>query len=177
MTTEVINQWWCAENDRVTLPWMSVYHACRIAGYAREATKILEYGAGGSTLWLAQIASGASIVSIEYDPDWAEWAGHAMGALRRSGVKLADLEIIMPNREPWSPSSEYDLAIVDGPMDKRCDQFREAWDRAVIPGGVIALHDSQDRRYDSLLKAYEAYAVFDDRAHRSPSLWIGRLPC
>src|SRR6266576_1205646 len=51
-------------------PWMPFAARRQLARILSRGTTVFEYGAGGSTLWLADRV--ARVISVEHDPAWYE---------------------------------------------------------------------------------------------------------
>ena len=74
--TEPTNDWhWAFINKRDTAayldspePWLAEGAAAMLGGYVTRDTRVLEWGAGASTLWF--VGAGAEVTAIETDPDW-----------------------------------------------------------------------------------------------------------
>ncbi|KKM67210.1 hypothetical protein LCGC14_1473420 [marine sediment metagenome] len=142
--------WPCYVDQLRTIPYMDAMHAEWLREYAEDAKSILEWGCGGSTIWLAQIAGGG-IRSIEHDPVWAARVTDVLNALGDPPlVRLASCWVdVVSDRATYSDlNGPYDLAFIDGKAEWRLDCLA-ACVKCVKPGGHIFLHDSQ--RYPSQL--------------------------
>src|SRR2546426_7052401 len=88
-----------------------------LAPRVRPGFRILEWGAGSSTLWFAR--EGASVLSIEHDPLWQ----------LRTGARLPDTSVVLRRElgpEYWSPVEsiqEFDLIAIDGRCRQECAGF------------------------------------------------------
>lgn len=108
------------------LPWFSWPAIRWLDDFLQPHHRVLEFGAGGSTLFFA--ARAASVVSLEPDPTWRA----RVAALAGPKVQLLD--------EP--PGSPADLIVVDG-ADWQERPKRFAWaQQHVSPGGAVVLDDS-----------------------------------
>lgn len=131
------------------LPRMGCAHAWRIGQKACEAKRILEYGSGGSTPWLAQIMpKNGMLVSMENDHQWAVWCKRAIDSMR-SFLTIADVVVRYAETEDEYIASEqgpFDLILVDGRHIWRAACMAAAYDK-LRPGGTVFLHDSQEALY------------------------------
>ncbi len=142
--------WPCYINQLRTIPYMDAMHAEWLREYAEEAGRILEWGCGGSTLWLGQIAKG-TIVSIEHDRSWWDKVVEARGSIKNyTDIPAAptNIKLLVDHDEYCNQPGKYDLALIDGYAPWRLDCL-EACKTCVKPGGHIFMHDSQ--RYPSQL--------------------------
>lgn len=152
---------------------MDVRHAYEIARYAAYAGRILEYGAGGSTLWLCAIAKpGARICSVEESEQWRSWVVRGWKAMTAT-VDMCDLDLVKAEAT-HRLTGAMDVVIVDGPPKTRADEIVEGWTMAK-QGGVMAVHDSE-RYVADIMVLDGAEVLYDDfePARREPCLWIGR---
>lgn len=97
---------------------------------------VVEFGAGGSTLLLAQVAS--CLESYEPDPKWVECVTARLVAMKGTcGTRV----VALPNATPPADLPPADVYFIDG-----LRHARPWWVRAVIErrlARVIALHDSR----------------------------------
>ncbi|MFZ4099898.1 MAG: hypothetical protein ACOYKZ_06200 [Chlamydiia bacterium] len=105
-------------------------------------SQVLEFGAGGSTIWLASRAG--HVLSIEHNKKW--WSG-ILERLTFLGLRdKVDLRLMAP---PYytvcadMPDNFFDVIIVDGRNRKGC--ISHSID-LLKPGGVLIL-DNSDRVY------------------------------
>ncbi|KKL61027.1 hypothetical protein LCGC14_2199430 [marine sediment metagenome] len=141
--------WPCYVDQLRTIPYMDAMHAEWLREYAEDAASILEWGCGGSTIWLAQIAKG-TLVTIEHDERWFEKIDAIRKALSGLGIGLclADFNLRPDHNRYCDQEGQYDLAFIDGKAEWRLDCLA-ACVKCVKPGGHIFMHDSQ--RYPSQL--------------------------
>jgi hypothetical protein len=126
------------------LPWWNVAATREVAGFLarNRRARVFEYGAGGSTAWLARRCG--EVISVEHDAAWhriisplAASKGNAR-VLRRD---LADGGYVNAIDEA---GGEFDLIVVDGRRRIEC------LERAVPHlkrGGIILFDDSGRGRY------------------------------
>ncbi len=186
---------WCARRKLRTFPLMGLRHAERIGEVAMKAKTILEYGSGGSTLWLAQIAPEAKIVSVEHDEKWFRRVFAAYHALRGLGMlepPYATLVHTSVDRYARQPADgPFDMILIDGAHETRDACLRGAFD-LLSPGGTVFLHDAEEPDYQAgkvaFVKAGGVGMPFvvqeDDTLHLSDptyngpaELWEGSKPC
>ncbi len=170
---------------------MGLKHRERLVSFVPPGGRMLEWGAGGSTVWLAQnLPDSATLTSVEHDREWFyEVANHLGngGRGRRDNVRLLLREPTGPlgtnaTAGEDDPSSlrpfidavdgeRFDVILVDGYARSAClDRARAL----LNPGGVVVLHDAQRPWYD------DAKALFTARGHMGscpdypgPELWWG----
>ncbi len=69
-----------AVDDAGPVAWYTYPAIEALAKVARQAMRVFEYGAGGSTIWWSKRVGG--VVSVDHDPDWVE--------LTRAGLRETD---------------------------------------------------------------------------------------
>lgn len=161
-------------------------HREKIRGFLRPGARMLEWGAGGSTVWLASVLpEGATLTSVEHDPKWFEAVREHLAGDPR--VRLILREATGPlganatiGEEDAGPlqnfvhavdGERFDVILVDGNARHAClEQARSL----LAPDGVVLLHDAQRAWYD------DAKTLFRARGHigscpdyPSPHLWWG----
>jgi len=170
---------------------MGLKHRERLVSFVPPGGRMLEWGAGGSTVWLAQnLPERATLTSIEHDRAWFyEVANHLGngGRGRRENVRMLLREPTGPlgtnataaEDDPaclWpyinaADGARFDVVLVDGYARGTC----LAKARSLLnPGGVVVLHDAQREWYD------EAKGLLTCRGHMGsctdypgPELWWG----
>lgn len=159
------------------LPHMGWQHAGWFASYVVNATNILEWGCGGSTLWMAMMNPTATVVSIEHDPKWLDRISNKLcqspGMYHAADVVLIDATRTPPYTRPPYPEKyvPYDLIFVDGIERQAC--MAAAYD-LLAPGGVVFLHDSQRAEYTKakrLLLERPGMTLIDERTDDS---WVNQ---
>ncbi|MBI1801757.1 MAG: class I SAM-dependent methyltransferase [Chloroflexi bacterium] len=130
-------------NYRPPAPWFS-YRACRTLNrLIRKDWRVLEFGSGMSTLWLARRCG--TLHSIEDDPQWYEVVRRLVGTgIRyelRTAAAYADLSEY--------PDGFFDLVLVDGLARDQC--VRSSVPK-VKPGGYLYL-DNSDLQDEALRRA------------------------
>lgn len=109
--------------------------------YFRELLKpymtVLEFGAGGSTLWMADKVK--EIISVENDAAWLDAV---------KGKLLKNVTLYYWN-EPQPPEFEqlFDLVFIDGePVERRANWIK-ALPRLVKPQGIVVLDNANREEY------------------------------
>lgn len=163
----------------VDAPWWNRRAVAYLDSQLRPGQRVLEWGSGGSTAWLA--ARGARVTSVEHDPGWAaQVMARCPGADVRAIPAAAAGTIGEPFhlndlRDPRErffddyvavigefPDRSLDIVIVDGMCRAEC--FRRAAPK-VRPGGLLVSDDSDMppyRRLGDLVPGWEktAFAGF-----------------
>jgi predicted O-methyltransferase YrrM len=121
---------------------LSLTDAALLERHARQATRVLEFGVGGSTQILAQsIPEGAKLLSLETDPAWI-----ALTQERLAKLGVAHRALIV-RYEGWMQtacdvSPSYDLIFDDGVDHLRREFALMAWP-LLEPGGFLIFHDTR----------------------------------
>lgn len=115
----------------LALPWLHPYVVEHLAGLLRSDWKVLEHGAGGSTLWLA--VRCAQVVTVEHDRAWAE----SVRKLAPDNVKVLAL---LP------AGGGFDLMFVDGERAERGYCLAHAHE-FVRSGGWVVLDNANRPEY------------------------------
>lgn len=121
-----------------------------LAELGARANRILEFGAGGSTQILAQVAPPeATILSIETD---SEWIKRTRANLHRLGAERVRFMSFVGWKSAPLDDVEFDLVFNDGARELRLAFAREAWPKLAV-GGRMLFHDT--RRQGDLLNVLE----------------------
>jgi SAM-dependent methyltransferase len=135
-------------------PWFCTPAVAFVERIVQPHWRVLECGAGRSTLWFARRA--ASVLALEDSTDW-----HAQVARLLAGHTNATLEQIpareFPARMSREPNESYDLVVVDGSEHDEHGGRLPAQDGRVAcvlaaipllrPGGVLILDNSDWPHY------------------------------
>jgi predicted O-methyltransferase YrrM len=159
-------------------PWVT-YGAIRFfLEQLRPDMRVFEYGAGGSTLFLARRVAGGA--SVEHDPAWAAEVRATLAAegLTNWRVDLIEPERDRPGRDPSDPDAyassdplypdgsfrayaaaidrfpdgTFDLVVIDGRARPSC--FRHACSK-VKTGGWLLLDNAERSTYWQIHAALE----------------------
>ncbi len=106
--------------------------------------RVLEWGAGTSTVWLAHRA--ARLRSIEHDASWVERVKALLVAEGLIWVELL-LCAIGPAYEQAAGVGPYDLIVIDGRRRVACGRAAVP---TLAPGGLLVLDNSERPRYAEL---------------------------
>lgn len=126
---------------RRAVPWLS-YRAVRDINRAlTKDSRVLEFGAGMSTIWFAQRA--ATVVSIESDPEWHRKLRSLLDARGRTNV---DLRLRPEDCARYTdvadlPDASFDFALIDGACRAHCVEPVLAKVRA---GGLIYIDNTDN---------------------------------
>jgi predicted O-methyltransferase YrrM len=104
--------------DRPYLPWVPFAVIRRLSRILTKNSRVLEYGSGRSTVWLARRAH--SVVSIEDSQVWYEKVLQLF-----KDLQLTNVDYRLRSAENYSADSEFpdesfDLIIIDGCCRSRC---------------------------------------------------------
>jgi precorrin-6B methylase 2 len=159
---------------RLDVPWWTFAAADEVTAFLRErpGARVLEWGSGASTVWLAQRAG--SVVSIEHDPHWAARTARALAARDADNVELRVVEptrLVPPGGIPSAKPGfagldfeayadavdgvpgELDLVVIDGRAREAC--LVRVLDRLADDGLIV--FDNVDRaRYRDAVEALGA---------------------
>jgi predicted O-methyltransferase YrrM len=142
-------------------PWMHTEAVEHYADLLNEKTRVLEYGAGYSTVWLAQ-QGVAEVVSLESDPEWYGELQTQLAAYSNVTLIFAedyDEKNYIPDREDHS----FDVIMIDGIKRSKCLE-QVLGNKLLAEGGVIA-YDDADRRLQGNSQV-EHQADFDSLENR-----------
>ena len=132
---------------RGAIPWLGYRATRRIAGLIGPGTRVLEFGSGLSTVWLAK--QGAEVLSIETHDEWAARVEDLLAGV--SGHKVRILRAEPPYTPDLLAGKTFDFVLVDG--DGRDSAMATALS-VVRPGGYVYL-DNADVPWDSHRAARE----------------------
>lgn len=111
--------------------------------------RVLEHGAGGSTLWLSERVD--QVDSVEHDIDW-----------RLKMRELCPANVIMLDRIPPPSSLIYDLCFIDGKREERGPCILAA-EKLVRPGGWVVLDNSNRPEYAAERRRLYKFADLKER--------------
>ncbi|WP_205474716.1 class I SAM-dependent methyltransferase [Nocardioides sp. SYSU D00038] len=136
------------------LPWLPFRLIDELGTVVGPGTRVFEYGGGGSTLWF--LDRGATVVTCEHHPGWADelarvvggsWAADRWTLLRRSD---ADAYAAYVAAIDAYPDLHFDVVVVDGRERARC---ATAALPKVAPDGLLLVDDVDRERYRAALDA------------------------
>lgn len=162
-------------------PWMTDYQIDMIQSYLNTKQIMLEYGAGGSTLYFSKYVS--QYISIEHDSHWIEKIKNLIK--QPSNV---DIHYCKPNNPislpVWVGSQEdfkdyincvdklkykkYDIVLIDGRARQYCGKKILNY---IDKKSIIFVHDFFERpRYRVLLNYYDV--IDEDQSANKPTLVV-----
>lgn len=114
--------------------------AALLEEYARGATRILEFGSGGSTQVFAQAApQGARIVSVDTEQEWIDKTRAHLANI--PGASAVEFWVYDGWREA-AGAERFDLVFVDGFSPLRGEFAAAAWGYLEV-GGHLLVHDTR----------------------------------
>jgi predicted O-methyltransferase YrrM len=133
-------------------PWLSPKATAYLESILRPEFDVIEFGSGGSTLWMAPRVS--SVLSYEHNAKWME------AVRRKAPGNVTVLQSGGPNG-----AGPYDLIFIDGdPVAERAEWIRKAPDM-LKPGGWIVLDNANRPEYrgerERLLASADLVESFD----------------
>ena len=165
--------------------WMDPSEFSQVYAIIRSlrATRILEWGSGGSTRTLLNRCPFIeSYTSIEHVPEWYEKVKREVSDPRLS-LHLVEPDSPLPAGVPWEEENawrvraesdgsimqryvakpaelgvEADFVLVDGRARTFC--LKAGWE-LLRPGGVLVLHDAQREEYHATVKSFPDYHFFE----------------
>lgn len=136
----------------------------------RPKAKILEFGSGGSTIWLSSY--DVDLISIEHDQSWFSALQSKLEEQKISNVSLLYREKPYFKIADEFPDHHFDLILVDGRDRNECIQ---ASLKKVKNGGLLVLDDAQRTRYRTGRNLLEAFpSVRYHHPHRYTQIWFIR---
>ena len=116
----------------------------------RKPAKVLEYGAGTSSLyWPQRYAFIKLWMAIEHDLDWAIYlAGQSPDNLMVICIMTEPIETYVVPPQGYAP---FDMIIIDGLHRVECI---EASPQYLAPDGAVLLHDADRLEYRDALNIY-----------------------
>lgn len=166
----------------VGVPWWTFAAVDRVEEFLAERpdARVLEWGSGVSTVWLA--GRTGQVVSVEHDAEWAE----SMKPHLPSNVTLklvepvASATPVVGSQKPGFEGLDFadyvaagsthgraDLVVVDGRAREAC--LPVALD-ALAADGLVVLDNVDRRRYRDALAAYDDRVEVEWTRGRTPSL-------
>lgn len=141
-------------------PWWNQQAIDYLASQLPAGGTVFEWGAGGSTVWLA--GRTRFVITVESDALWVARVRHRCPAVDVRYMPDADRYPRMINRMP--PAS-LDVVIIDGPF--RRDECAQAAVDKVKRGGLVVLDDTN---VDHFATAGAAFAGWDAVTFTGPKV-------
>jgi hypothetical protein len=158
--------------------WMGSAEIAMIQRYLKPCHVMLEWGAGGSTLFYSQFVQ--AYFSIEHDPKWFQSVAKELQRLCMAQVKLYHKPVVrsaLSRREsfrayidlPRSFERKFDRILIDGRERVACAEV--AYD-LIAEDGVLFVHDYVSRpRYAPIEQKWRII----DRVDHGPSLAVFQM--
>lgn len=160
-------------------PWFAFAAIHYLEGLLRPQMRVLEFGAGYSTLWFAQRV--AEVVSVERSPGWIR---ELNAALSRHGLDNAELihfdglghvpgelaqadeQVVMAYMNcPQAKKEGFDIIVIDDVCRNRVLHEAVHW---VKPGGLMILDDSEREAYETGIAEVNRMGWCFARFHGTP---------
>lgn len=109
----------------------------------RQDSKVLEVGAGGSTIWFSRMAH--SVVSLENDEEWFHKVIRECVNQSIKNVSIQRKDIVKPEYMEFilsQPDEYFDFILIDGAF-RRVEAFEKCLPK-LKKTGLIMLDDSQN---------------------------------
>lgn len=125
----------------IDIPWLTDASIASIGQYISADMYILEFGAGGSTVWFSQ---RCRVVTIEHDQKW-------LTAIAEHVNEANSERLLLPRPywgvcKRWKPET-FDLVLVDGRDRVGCAKYSLP---LLKPGGLFVLDNAERRHYRSV---------------------------
>lgn len=132
------------------IPWLHKDAISYLENLLTPDMNVLEFGAGGSTLWFAERVK--SVMAFEDNFDWGGIVKkQAPANVRVFTTKGRDLLIDSPQ--------VFDLLLIDGePVEQRAEWLKVA-PRLVKPGGYVVLDNANRREYAGAREEFAKHAT------------------
>jgi predicted O-methyltransferase YrrM len=141
------------------VPWLTEGAIEFLESYLKEKpnAKILEFGSGASTVWLA--AKCGLLISVDHSQKWHEIVKNE---IHHSG-KNKHVKLLLRERPYFTLANKFqdeyfDLVLIDGRDRVGCIQ---ASIPKLKPGGILLLDNSERPRYTSGIKLMDSWKRFD----------------
>jgi predicted O-methyltransferase YrrM len=129
------HSWWkpTKPEELKPIPWLHPAMVSYLDNLIQPEWTVLEFGSGGSTLWLSERAH--RVVSIEKNPQYYD------ALLPRTPANVSLL------KDPPT-FGKFDLLLIDGePVIERAWYLRRAT-TLVVPGGIVVLDNANRTEYE-----------------------------
>jgi predicted O-methyltransferase YrrM len=129
------------------IPWLTEAAIAFMESYLKSNMQVLEFGAGGSTIWMSR---RCHVTTIEHDAAWIEELTPNVPAYNwRHVVEPCPHYDLC---EQW-PDEVFDLVLVDGRDCQRGEDYdrvvcAERSVRLVRPGGILMLDNAERQGYE-----------------------------
>ncbi len=116
-------------------PWLHPEAVEYLEGLLTPEMRVLEHGAGGSTLWFAERVK--EVVTLEHNPEWAE---------KMRALAPANVRVIHTGTQEARVTCPFDLFLIDGAREQR-GQMILLSPQLVKPGGWVVLDNANRPEY------------------------------
>lgn len=142
-------------------PWLSPSAIRALDRLAHSNARVVEVGAGQSTIWLANRV--VEVVSLEPDSAWVAELSQTLAAEQITNVGLEHVQLDdLVDRIDALPADSFDIVVIDTGDDQDPRRGRVRFARhareKVRPGGVLILDNSDRHGYrdmDDLMQGWE----------------------
>jgi len=120
-----------------------------------EGTRILEWGAGFSTVWFK--TRGCITNTVEHDPGW-----HATIQSHIEPPSWIELRALGPRYvAPVESIGEYDAIVIDGRMREECARFVAGQIRSGLhkPGAMVVFDDTNRPKYRNAVRELQSLST------------------
>ena len=119
-------------------PWLTRDANRYLAQHVRPGMRVLEWGAGASTLWFA--ARGCQVTSVEHDPSWIA----DLTARLPDNVQLVPRDLGDDYAAPPAALEAADIVLIDGRQRAACAAtLAKRWSE--LPAGCLVILDDAQR--------------------------------
>lgn len=123
------------------VPWLTQEARRFLESFIRPESLVLEFGAGGSTIWLSQ---RCRVITVEHDPTW-------LARIDPCVEQINSHRILVPRPypticQPWAGPPP-DLVLIDGRDRLLCAQLTAP---LLPPGGVLMLDNAEREGYQEV---------------------------
>lgn len=130
------------DKDGNPIPWFTYSAIDFLKTRLNKSMKVLEYGCGNSTLWLAERVK--SVISIEHNKSWFEKVNRIKP--KNAILILKELNSGDYSREILNYYNHFDVIVIDGRDRIRCAKNSL---NALKENGVIVWDDSNRKDYET----------------------------
>ena len=163
-----LRRWWVERHASpvdLGVPWWPYSVVAWLAGELTPGARVVEFGAGGSTVWLAKL--GAHVKAAEFHDEWARRVREAAP----SAIVIACPADSYPRLMHEEADATLDLVTVDG--GDRVECVRCALPK-VRPGGLLLLDDSQFQDCAPAIELLQSWERRDFWGLKPSQLWPAR---
>lgn len=152
----------------VKVPWLNSTVIAFLQRIITKDFRILELGAGTSTVWFAKRAG--YVLSYENNKEWFD---SVTEELKKAGLKNCKLifDPAYPKNGIQGLQGQFDLILIDGRGRVKNITVTMAH---VKPDGYLMLDDSQRKRYNEarqLLEEWEKIELIEPNISRTTTVW------